>query len=51
MMLQEDFRNEISVVLGLYSCQKFLNECPIDLLGPEKADDESKGDEDEDDTV
>lgn len=50
MMLQEDFGNKISIVLGLYSCQMFLNECSIDSLSPEKAvDDESKdGDEDDD---
>ncbi|GIY70376.1 28S ribosomal protein S27, mitochondrial [Caerostris darwini] len=32
MMLQEDFSNKISCVLGVYSCQVFLNNCSMDEL-------------------
>ncbi|KFM70852.1 28S ribosomal protein S27, mitochondrial, partial [Stegodyphus mimosarum] len=42
MMLQEDFRNKISCVLALYSCQMYLNECSLDSWYPPKEQQEEE---------
>ncbi|GFS71041.1 28S ribosomal protein S27 [Nephila pilipes] len=40
MMLQEDFSNKISCVLGIYSCQMFINNCSLDSLNPREENSE-----------
>ncbi|GFX05035.1 28S ribosomal protein S27 [Trichonephila clavipes] len=42
MMLQEDFRNKISCVLGIYSCQMFINNCSMDSLYPKEENTEEE---------
>ncbi|GFY64244.1 28S ribosomal protein S27 [Trichonephila inaurata madagascariensis] len=42
MMLQEDFRNKISCVLGIYSCQMFVNNCSMDSLYPKEENTEEE---------
>ncbi|XP_042907386.1 small ribosomal subunit protein mS27 isoform X2 [Parasteatoda tepidariorum] len=50
MMLQENFENKLSCLLGLQSCQSFLDNCPIELLQEKEIDEieETKKDEDDD---
>lgn len=55
MMLQEDFSNKISSVLGIYSCQMFINNCSMDSLNPteenteEEKTENTNADDDEED--
>ncbi|XP_054714824.1 28S ribosomal protein S27, mitochondrial-like [Uloborus diversus] len=53
MMQQEDFSNNLSRLLGLYSCQKFLNECSLENLLPfpeenEEVKEENENEDEED---
>lgn len=49
MMLQEDFSNEISCLLAIYSCQMLLKESLLDSLVPEPVVEEEIKNEDDND--
>lgn len=51
MMLQEDFSNEISSFLAVYSCLQFLKNNSLDTLYPKPELDEKEQKEDDDEEV